>query len=292
MSIAAETQFAALLDHARMDPNIVGLLLAGSRGMRAYVTPESDYDAYVILREADLLDEYAERFPSAHGDPVEYILVSLESFRTHALPGTASRWNAYTFAHIEPLIDKLDGEIARIVKAKTLPGPEDPREFLDGYLNQYYRSRKNLEAGRGLEGRLDAAESIVWFLDFLFAAHDRVRPFNKWLPWELSAPPPGRAVARCPSAPRGDRLNRQPGRPAQPFPGRRKARSNAWAWWRRRLLGTGRRVPAGMTRSTGARRARRERPRTRRRRGRERTPAHPDRRAGGRRRHPRRRRRG
>ena len=185
----AETQFAALLDHARNDPNIVGLLLAGSRGMGAYVTPESDYDAYVILREAHLLDEYAERFPSAHGDPVEYILVSLESFRTHALPGTASRWNAYTFAHIEPLIDKLGGEIARIIETKTLPGPEDPREFLDGYLNQYYRSKKNLEAGRGLEGRLDAAESIVWFLDFLFAAHGRVRPFNKWLPWELQHHP-------------------------------------------------------------------------------------------------------
>jgi len=185
----AETQFAALLSHAHNDPNIVGLLLAGSRGMGAYVTRESDYDAYVILRNGRLLDEYAGRFPSAHGDAVEYILVSLESFRTHALPGTSSRWNAYTFAHIEPLIDKLDGEIARIASAKTLPGPEDTREFLAGYINQHYRSKKNLMAGRGLEGHLDAAESIVWYLDFLFAAHDRVRPFNKWLPWELQHHP-------------------------------------------------------------------------------------------------------
>ena len=181
----AETQFAALLSHAHDDPNIVGLMLAGSRGMGAYVTPESDYDAYVILKDGHLLDKYAERFPSAHGDAVEYILVSLESFRAHALPGTSSRWNAYTFAHIDPLIDKLDGEIARIASAKTLPGPEDTREFLDGYINQYYRSKKNLEVGRGLEGHLDAAESIVWLLDFVFAAHGRVRPFNKWLRWEL-----------------------------------------------------------------------------------------------------------
>ena len=188
MSVA-ETQFAALLDHAHSDPNVVGLLLAGSRGKAAYVTPESDYDAYVILREAHLLDEYAERFPSAHGDPVEYILVSLESFRAHALPGTTSRWNAYTFAHIDPLVDKLDGEIARITAAKTIPGPDDAREFLDGYINQYYRSKKNLAGGRALEGKLDAGESIVWFLDFLFAAHDRVRPFNKWLRWELQHHP-------------------------------------------------------------------------------------------------------
>lgn len=184
MSVA-ETQFAALLDHAHHDPNIVGLLLAGSRGKGGYVTPASDYDAYVILREGDLLDEYAERFPSAHGDPVEYILLSLESFRAHALPGTSTRWNAYTFAHIEPLIDKLDGEIGRIMSAKTLPGPEDARNFLGGYLNLYYRSKKNLTAGRMPEGQLDAAESIAWCLDFLFAAHGRVRPFNKWLRWEL-----------------------------------------------------------------------------------------------------------
>lgn len=181
----AEAQFAALLDHAHTDPNILGLLLIGSRGKGGYVTPESDYDAYVILGEAGLLDEYAKRFPSAHGDPVEYILLSLRGFRAHALPGTSSRWNAYTFAHIEPLVDKLGGEIGRIASAKTLPGPEDAREFFGGYLNLYYRSKKNLTAGRELEGRLDAAESIAWLLDFVFAAHDRVRPFNKWLRWEV-----------------------------------------------------------------------------------------------------------
>lgn len=186
---AAETEFATLLDHARTDPNVVGLLLAGSRGKGAYITETSDYDAYVILSDGRLLDEYADRFRSAHGDPVEYILVSLESFRAHALPGSPSRWNAYTFAHIEPLIDKLDGEIGRIATAKTLPAPDDARAFLGGYLNQYYRAKKNLAAGRELEGRLDAAESIVWLLDFLFAAHDRVRPFNKWLIWELRQHP-------------------------------------------------------------------------------------------------------
>lgn len=66
---AAELEFAALVDQARGDPNILGLLLTGSRGLGGYVTPESDYDAYLILREADLLDEYAGRFPSTHGDP-------------------------------------------------------------------------------------------------------------------------------------------------------------------------------------------------------------------------------
>jgi hypothetical protein len=185
----ADRRFAALREDARADPNIVGLLLVGSRGKRGYVTPESDYDAYVILRDRSLLEEYAEKFPSKHGDPVEYILLSLESFREHALPGTESRWNAYTFAHIEPLVDKLGGEIGRLTVAKSLPRPEDARTFLGGYGNLYFRSKKNLVAGRMLEGRLDAAEALGWFLDFLFAAHDRVRPFNKWLLWELEHHP-------------------------------------------------------------------------------------------------------
>jgi hypothetical protein len=186
---SAEREFAALLEHARDDPNIVGLLLTGSRGLGAYVTPDSDFDAYVILRDGALLDEYAERFPSEHGDPVEYILLSLESFRAHALPGSPSRWNAYTFAHVEPLLDKLGGEIGRIAVAKTMPGPDDARDFFGGYVNLYYRARKNLAAGRQLEGRLDAAESLPWLLDFVFAAHGRVRPFNKWLRWELEQHP-------------------------------------------------------------------------------------------------------
>ena len=36
---------------------------------------------------------------------------------------------------------------------------------------------------------LDAAESVPWFLDFLFAVHGRVRPYNKWLAWELERHP-------------------------------------------------------------------------------------------------------
>lgn len=53
-------------------------------------------------------------------------------------------------------------------------------------MNLYYRSLKNQLGGRILEGQLDASESITWFLDFLFAAHGRVRPFNKWLRWEFA----------------------------------------------------------------------------------------------------------
>jgi hypothetical protein len=43
--------------------------------------------------------------------------------------------------------------------------------------------------GMALAARLDAAESVPYFLTTLFALHERVRPFNKYLCWELEQHP-------------------------------------------------------------------------------------------------------
>lgn len=43
--------------------------------------------------------------------------------------------------------------------------------------------------GRQLESRLDAAESVPWLLDVVFTLAGRVRPYNKYLPWELREHP-------------------------------------------------------------------------------------------------------
>jgi hypothetical protein len=60
---------------------------------------------------------------------------------------------------------------------------------LDGYMNSLYRSLRNLEGGRMLEGRLDGLESIGALLTTAFALEGRVRPFNKWLRFDLEAEP-------------------------------------------------------------------------------------------------------
>jgi len=188
--VAADAEFARILEAARADKRVVGLLLGGSRGKDpAYVTERSDYDVYVIVADDAARDEYGRRFPSAHGDPVEVIVATLDSFRTHALPGSGSEWNAYTFAHLTPLIDRLDGEIARLAEEKARRDPDTAAPLLDAYINSYYRAAKNQRDGRPLEAHLDAAESIAWLLDFLFAACGRVRPYNKWLAWELRTHP-------------------------------------------------------------------------------------------------------
>ena len=144
-----------------------------------------------MVRENE--EEYRERFPFRHGDPVEVIVGSLDWFRAHAEVASETEWNRYTFAHVRVELDKTGGEIQRLVdaKGKLPPGaaPKIAAEALDAYINSYYRSAKNFRDGDPVAGRLDAAESAPYFLVTLFALHERVRPYNKYLRWELEQHP-------------------------------------------------------------------------------------------------------
>jgi hypothetical protein len=164
-----------VLRRAEADPEVLGIVLGGSRGKGALVTEHSDYDVWVIVRdEAGLV-------PSPRGEPIELITVTLAEFKR--IPPE------YTFAHVTPLLDK--GGIAELVTAKGRVAPATAADPLDGYVNMLYRSLKNERDGRPFEARLDAAESIPYFLEFLFRVHGRVRPYNKWLRWELEEHPLG-----------------------------------------------------------------------------------------------------
>ena len=143
---------------------------------------DSDWDLYVFLQERALLDEYVARYPTRHGDPIEVIL------RSRVGLANEPAWNRYTFCHVEPLLDRSGGWLGETLASITTVDPKTAGEPLDGYVNSYYRSLKGTEE----LGRLfDAAESVSHFLDFVFAVHGRVRPFNKWLPWELDHHPLG-----------------------------------------------------------------------------------------------------
>jgi hypothetical protein len=88
----------------------------------------------------------------------------------------------------EPELDKT-GAVAEQLEAATTVEPSAAADPLDGYVNMLYRSLKNARAGLALAALLDAQESIRWFLDFVFAVHGRIRPYNKWLEWELEHHP-------------------------------------------------------------------------------------------------------
>ena len=131
--------------------------------------------------------------PTPHGSPVEVFVLSQPAFERTGLPGSGSEWDRYSYVRCELVLDKLDGAIARLVAEKARLAPEESRALaaaaLDDYVNSYYRSARNRQNALELESRLDAAESVPPLLTFLFALHGRVRPFNKFLGWELALEP-------------------------------------------------------------------------------------------------------
>ncbi len=182
-----QAAFDGFVRRAEADRDVLGIVLMGSRGFDAYVTHRSDYDLLVIVRSE--LDPWR----TEHGSSVETWPMTLDRFRVHGLAGPDAAWNRPAFLGVRVVLDRLEGEISRLVEQKRVLTPDESRtiaaERLDGYVNSLYRSLRNLEAGRPLEGRLDALESIGPLLDAVFAFEGRVRPFNKWLRYELGRRP-------------------------------------------------------------------------------------------------------
>jgi predicted nucleotidyltransferase len=165
-----------LLARARVDENVVGIVHSGSRGRDAFVREDSDWDYFVVVRE--LRGEY----PSDHGDRVEYSEVTLERFQDFP------EYFKPALLSVDVLLDKT-GEVAEALRAATTVDSATAGGPLDGYINMYYRSAKNARVGLELASLLDAQESIPWFLQFVFNVHGRIRPYNKWLEWELRRHP-------------------------------------------------------------------------------------------------------
>ncbi len=170
------------------NPDVVGLVLTGSRGRDAFVRDTSDWDVRLVVRD-EAYGEVTDVLATPHGSQIEAVVYSLAAFERVGEPGTETVWDRYSYIHAQVLIDKLDGRIHEIAAAKAvLPegvGPGLAAFELDGYVNSYYRFLKNTRVGLSIEAHLDAAESIAPLLTTVFAVHGRVRPFNRFLVWEL-----------------------------------------------------------------------------------------------------------
>ena len=164
-----------LLARARADGNVVGVVLSGSRGRGELVTETSDWDAFVVVREL------SGDWPQERGG-LDLSEVTLERL------ADPPAWARPALLWLEPQLDET-GEVAAALRAATTVDPASAAEPLDGYVNMLYRSLKNARLGLALASLLDAQESIPWLLEFLFAVHGRVRPYNKWLEWELEHHP-------------------------------------------------------------------------------------------------------
>lgn len=169
--------------------DLLGLVLSGSAG-RGYATERSDLDVVVVLT-----DEAAATRSTVHSPEVDEAIDSWTELVTVPPFGSEGWWFRWSYAWAPVLLDRTGGELAAAVRRQATLTPEEAdrvlidHDRLDGWVNFAYRALKNHRDGRSLETRLDAAESVPWLLDVVFALAGRVRPYNKYLPWELRTHP-------------------------------------------------------------------------------------------------------
>jgi hypothetical protein len=199
VTVDGQARYERIVRAAQADPAVVGLVLTGSRGRGAFVRAGSDWDVRLVVQDTAFADAVV-RYGTAHGSPVEVAVVRLSTFRRLSENGSDIAWDRYSYVGTTVVVDRLDGAFTRMVEelARLAPGPARALAAarVDGYINAYYRSLENSRAGLTQEAHLDAAESVPLLLDLLFAIHERVRPFNRFLRWELERSPlPGDAWA-------------------------------------------------------------------------------------------------
>jgi hypothetical protein len=169
--------------------DLLGLVLSGSAG-RDYATDHSDLDVIVVLTDAA-----AAGRSTVHSAEVDEAVDSWSELLTVPPFGTEGWWFRWSYAWVPVLLDRTGGELAEAARRQaTLTDVEADgvlidHDRLDGWVNFAYRALKNDRDGRTLEAGLDAAESVPWLLDVVFATAGRVRPYNKYLPWELRTHP-------------------------------------------------------------------------------------------------------
>ncbi|MEV8361837.1 hypothetical protein [Streptomyces niveus] len=191
---ADATAFTDFVAHASASPDVVGLVLSGSHAREGMATAHSDHDVYVITADGRTVTP-AALLDGRRSAALDVMRLSLPEFRTRGLPGGTDPWDRYAFVHSQVLLDRLDGTITRLVAEKAaLDAPEAHRlvrSELDAYINSLYRSVKSHRDARPAVAHLDAAESVPYLLTVVFALHQRVRPYNKYLLWELEHHPLG-----------------------------------------------------------------------------------------------------
>jgi predicted nucleotidyltransferase len=190
--VDAEQVFAELVEVARHDDGVVGLVLTGSRGSGFAVTDASDWDVRLVVRD-EVRDEYRERFGTPHGSAVEVFVLTFDALAAVGEIGSPTAWDRPSYVDAQVVVDTPDGRVAALVDTMRTLSPVAAHalaaERLDDYVNSYHRSAKSHRLGHEVEAHLDAVESVPPLLETLFALHGRVRPFNKLLRYELDRQP-------------------------------------------------------------------------------------------------------
>ncbi len=189
MTLNAAAQAALDEIVARDDPSILGIVLTGSAA-RGIPTEHSDVDVFVVLT-----DDAAEGRTTSHSAAIDEIPQTLADLEDVPLWGGDEYGYRWGYCYTKLLRDETGGRIREALRRMESHTPAEARRMLlhgdqlDGYVNMAYRALKSDRDGRRLESRLDAAESVHWWLDVVFTLEGRVRPYNKYLAWELREHP-------------------------------------------------------------------------------------------------------
>ncbi|MEK7498524.1 MAG: hypothetical protein AAB611_01530 [Patescibacteria group bacterium] len=183
--------YQKILNEAETNPNVIGFVLGAGRG-KGFATEYSDYDIAIIVPDQKK-SEYEDKYKKYHSTEVIDIGVySLTEYKNYASWGTEDAAHRYNFTYLKAQVDKT-GEIQKIIDEKGVIPLDKVKDFvskeLDGYMNLYYRSMKNHRDGNTLACYLDGVESMFYLLTIVFGVEGRLRPYNKFLEWDLKEHP-------------------------------------------------------------------------------------------------------
>lgn len=179
-----------LVEVAKNDPNIIGLFSTGALG-KGMVTENSDYDATMVVKD-EVKERYKSKYKGFGGTSCDLSIKTSEELKNAAAWGSSTMWDRYNYNHLKAEIDKT-GEIQKLIDEKVMIPSDKREEFvsgsLDNYINRVFRSVKCLRDGDIKASQFEAAESVPPLLDAVFGLEGRVRPFYKYLDWELDSFP-------------------------------------------------------------------------------------------------------
>lgn len=183
--------YQKLMKEAEKDPDVIGFVLGAGRG-KGFATENSDYDIAIIVQD-EKKKESMEKYEKYHStEVIDVGVYSLTEYKNYAAWDSEEAAHRYNFTYLKAQIDKT-GEIQKIIDEKGVIPPDRVKEFvskeLDGYMNLYYRAIKDHRDGNLTASYFDGAESMFYLLTILFGLEGRLRPYNKYLEWDLKEHP-------------------------------------------------------------------------------------------------------
>lgn len=176
-----------ITEEATADQNIIGLFSTGSCG-KGVITDESDFDATMIVRD-EVIDEYKKKYKGIGGILCDLSVKTISDFKGAAVWGGPMAWDRYNYTHLKAEIDKT-GEIQSLIEEKGIVPSDKRKDFvsasLDGFINQVFRSIKCFRDGNKIASQLEAADGLPSLLNAIFGLEGRIKPFYKYLDWELT----------------------------------------------------------------------------------------------------------